>query len=94
VGANCASLNELLISDDSANTLHISGKKILAMGLNMMSRLHSQSGVSMLEMMIVVVLIGLLAAIAVPNFNGAVDKMKFEIRQQRQTGSYLHRSGE
>jgi type IV fimbrial biogenesis protein FimT len=41
-------------------------------------RLLNNSGVSMLEMMIVVVVIGLLAAVSVPNFGGAIHKMKFD----------------
>ena len=41
-------------------------------------KLLSNSGVSMLEMMIVVVVIGLLAAISLPNFGGAIKKMKFD----------------
>lgn len=44
----------------------------------MMLRLQKERGVSMLEMMIVVVVIGLLAAISVPNFSGAIKKMKFD----------------
>ncbi|MCC6962491.1 MAG: GspH/FimT family pseudopilin [candidate division Zixibacteria bacterium] len=43
-----------------------------------MTRIKSHSGMSMMEMMIVVVIIGLLAAIAVPNFGGAIKKMKFD----------------
>jgi len=41
-------------------------------------KLLSNSGISMLEMMIVVVMIGLLAAISLPNFGGAIKKMKFD----------------
>ena len=41
-------------------------------------KLRNNSGVSMLEMMIVVVVIGLLAAISLPNFGGAIKKMKFD----------------
>ncbi len=41
-------------------------------------KLLNNSGVSMLEMMIVVVVIGLLAAISLPNFGGAIKKMKFD----------------
>jgi type IV fimbrial biogenesis protein FimT len=41
-------------------------------------KLLDNSGVSMLEMMIVVVVIGLLAAISLPNFGGAIKKMKFD----------------
>jgi len=41
-------------------------------------RLLNNSGISMLEMMIVVVIIGLLAAISLPNFGGAIKKMKFD----------------
>ncbi len=43
-----------------------------------MTKLKSHSGISMMEMMIVVVIIGLLAAIAVPNFGGAIKKIKFD----------------
>ena len=38
----------------------------------------SERGVSMMEMMIVVVIVGLLSALAVPNFGGAIKKMKFD----------------
>jgi type IV fimbrial biogenesis protein FimT len=41
-------------------------------------KLLDDSGVSMLEMMIVVVVIGLLAAISLPNFGGTIHKMKFD----------------
>jgi prepilin-type N-terminal cleavage/methylation domain-containing protein len=41
-------------------------------------RLKNERGISMLEMMIAVVVIGLLAAISVPNFSGAIRKMKFD----------------
>jgi len=41
-------------------------------------KLLDNSGVSMLEMMIVVVVIGLLAALSLPNFGGAIKKMKFD----------------
>ncbi len=44
----------------------------------MISKIKTQSGISMMEMMIVCVIIGLLAAIAVPNFGGAIKKMKFD----------------
>jgi prepilin-type N-terminal cleavage/methylation domain-containing protein len=44
----------------------------------MKARLLDKSGVSMLEMMIVVVVIGLLAAISLPNFGGAIKKMRFD----------------
>jgi type IV fimbrial biogenesis protein FimT len=44
----------------------------------MKAKLLNNSGVSMLEMMIVVVVIGLLAAISLPNFGGAIKKMKFD----------------
>lgn len=38
----------------------------------------SERGVSMMEMMIVIVIIGLLSALAVPNFGGAIKRMKFD----------------
>lgn len=41
-------------------------------------RRNNERGISMLEMMIVVVVIGLLAAISVPNLSGAIKKMKFD----------------
>jgi type IV fimbrial biogenesis protein FimT len=44
----------------------------------MKAKLLDNSGISMLEMMIVVVMIGLLAAISLPNFGGAIKKMKFD----------------
>jgi|WetSurMetagenome_2_1015567.scaffolds.fasta_scaffold204670_1 type II secretion system protein H len=44
----------------------------------MKAKLLDSSGISMLEMMIVVVVIGLMAALAVPNFGGAIHKMKFD----------------
>lgn len=44
----------------------------------MKAKLLGNSGISMLEMMIVVVMIGLLAAISLPNFGGAIKKMKFD----------------
>jgi Tfp pilus assembly protein FimT len=44
----------------------------------MKNKLIGNSGISMLEMMIVVVMIGLLAAISLPNFGGAIKKMKFD----------------
>lgn len=44
----------------------------------MKSKLLDNNGISMLEMMIVVVIIGLLAAISLPNFGGAIKKMKFD----------------
>ena len=43
----------------------------------MKSRLTNTSGVSMMELMIVVVIIGLLAAMAAPNLDGAIKKIKF-----------------
>lgn len=43
-----------------------------------MIKLKSDSGISMMEMMIVVVIIGLFAAMAVPNFGGAIRKIKFD----------------
>ncbi len=39
---------------------------------------NSERGVTMMEMMIVVVIVGLLSALAVPNFGGAIKKMKFD----------------
>ncbi|MBK7091993.1 MAG: prepilin-type N-terminal cleavage/methylation domain-containing protein [bacterium] len=44
----------------------------------MMLKHTSERGVSMMEMMIVVVIVGLLSALAVPNFGGAIKKMKFD----------------
>lgn len=38
---------------------------------------RNDRGISMMEMMIVTVIIGLLAALAVPNFDGAIKQMKF-----------------
>ena len=39
---------------------------------------NPERGVSMMEMMIVIVIVGLLSALAVPNFGGAIKKMKFD----------------
>ena len=44
----------------------------------MKAKLRDSGGISMLEMMIVVVVIGLLAALSVPNFGSAIHKMKFD----------------
>ncbi len=44
----------------------------------MKARLKNDHGVSMMEMMIALVIVGLLAALAVPNMGGAIKKMKFD----------------
>jgi Tfp pilus assembly protein FimT len=44
----------------------------------MRAKLKNDTGISMLEMMIAVVIAGLLAALAVPNLSGAIKKMKFD----------------
>lgn len=44
----------------------------------MKRKLLSELGVSMLEIMTVVVILGLLSALAVPNFGSAIRKMKFD----------------
>lgn len=44
----------------------------------MKNKLFGNSGISMMELMIAVVVMGLLAALALPNFGGAIRKMKFD----------------
>jgi len=44
----------------------------------MFEKIRSDSGVSMMEMMIAVVIVGIMAAMAVPSFDVAIEDMKFE----------------
>ncbi|MCK4858093.1 MAG: prepilin-type N-terminal cleavage/methylation domain-containing protein [candidate division Zixibacteria bacterium] len=44
----------------------------------MTSRLSSVRGISLMEMMIAVVIIGIMAAMAAPSFEGAIKQMKFK----------------